>query len=213
MSAAPTLAVSPALVRERKFLAEPIATVTQAGEFEGYASLFDVPDLGRDAVMPGAFGASLARRGASGVRMLWHHDPAEPIGRWLAITEDHKGLRVTGKLNLAVEREREIHALMKDGAIDGLSIGYKVERARADRAAGLRRLLALDLWEISVVTFPMLPGARVSAVKRHAPWRSSPAGQSPPAGRSPGGSDRDARLAAAIRRAARSFGPAHPQER
>ena len=74
-------------------------------------------------------------------------------------------MRVRGKLNLAVERAREIHALMRDGAVDGLSIGFRVERARAERPTGLRRLEKLDLWEISVVTFPMLPDARVETVK------------------------------------------------
>jgi HK97 family phage prohead protease len=99
------------------------------------------------------------------VRMLWQHDPGEPIGRWLSITEDTRGLHVRGRLNLAVARAREIHALMRDGAVDGLSIGFRVERASPDRASGLRRLEKLDLWEISLVTFPMLPGARVGAVK------------------------------------------------
>lgn len=182
----------PALVRETKFVAEPIGRVTQEGVFEGYASLFGVPDLGKDAVVPGAFADSLARRGASGVRLLWHHDPAEPIGRWLSIAEDAKGLRVQGRLNLAVERAREIHALMRDGAIDGLSIGFRVERARTERSTGLRRLEKLDLWEISVVTFPMLPGARVSAVKT---------GRAPPLS----ARQEPAVLAAAIRRATRGF--------
>ena len=154
-----------AFVRERKFLAAPLAGVAEDGEFEGYASLFGVADLGKDVVAPGAFAESLVRRGAAGVRLLWQHDPAEPVGRWLSLVEDARGLRVRGRLNLAVARAREIHALMRDGAVDGLSIGFRVERARADRA-GLRRIEKLDLWEISVVTFPMLPGARVSAVKR-----------------------------------------------
>jgi HK97 family phage prohead protease len=156
--------------------------------FEGYASLFGVADLGKDTVAPGAFAASLARRGAGGVRMLWQHDPGEPIGRWLSIVEDARGLRVRGKLNLAVARAREIHALIKEGAVDGLSIGFRVERARQDRAAGLRRLERLDLWEISVVTFPMQPGARVSGVKRGPPT-----------------------LALAIRRAARRLFPSSPK--
>ncbi len=151
--------------REVKFLPAPLPAIDGDGVFEGYASLFGVADLGRDIVMPGAFAESLRRRGAGGIRMLWQHDPSEPIGRWIAAEEDARGLRVRGKLNLAVERAREIHALMREGAIDGLSIGFKVERARADKASGLRRLERLDLWEISVVTFPMLPGARVSQVK------------------------------------------------
>jgi uncharacterized protein len=153
---------------ETKLLAEPIVGVTDAGIFEGYASLFGVADLGKDMVVPGAFAASPARRGIRGVRMLWQHDPAQPIGRWLSIAEDARGLRVRGKLNLAVERAREIHALMKDGAVDGLSVGFRAERARHDCVAGVRRLERMDLWEISVVTFPMLPGARVSGVKRDA---------------------------------------------
>ena len=158
-----------ALARERKFLPEPPAAVAEDGVFEGYASLFGIADLGKDVISPGAFADSLARRGAGGVRMLWQHDPAEPIGRWLSIAEDARGLRVRGRLNLAVERARELRALMTDGAVDGLSIGFRVERARADKRAGLRRLERVDLWEISLVTFPMLPGARVSGVKRAAP--------------------------------------------
>ena len=179
-----------AIAREVKFAGEPIAAATDNGVFEGYASLFGQPDLGRDVVVPGAFAAALKRRGVAGIRMLWQHDPAEPVGRWLRIEEDARGLRVRGKLNLAVERAREIHALTKEGAVDGLSIGYRVERARPDRAGGVRRLESLDLWEISLVTFPMLPGARVSAVKREAcliPGAARPARA----------------LAAAIRRAAR----------
>ncbi|MBD8906831.1 HK97 family phage prohead protease [Methylorubrum zatmanii] len=130
------------------------------GHFTGYASLFGVPDLGRDTVAPGAFAASLARRGAGGVRMLWQHDPAEPIGSWLSLREDGRGLRVAGRLNLAVQRAREIDALMRDGALDGLSIGFRVVRAAPER--GGRRLLAVDLWEVSLVTFPLQPEARVS---------------------------------------------------
>jgi HK97 family phage prohead protease len=177
-----------ALACETKLLAEPIAAIAEDGVFEGYASLFGITDLGKDTVVPGAFTASLARRGARGIRMLWQHDPGEPIGRWLDIAEDARGLRVRGQLNLAVARAREIHALMKGGAVDGLSIGFRVERARHDRAAGLRRLERLDLWEISIVTFPMQPGARVSGVKRGPPT-----------------------LAHAIRRAARRLFPSSPK--
>nr|WP_249729902.1 HK97 family phage prohead protease [Chelatococcus sp. YT9] len=134
--------------------------------FEGYASLFGVPDLGRDVVERGAFRASLERRGIQGIKLLWQHNPGEPIGRWLALAEDARGLKVRGQLNLAVARAREIYALMRDGAVDGLSIGYRTERARTDPRDGLRHIARLDLWEISLVTFPMLPGARVGSVKR-----------------------------------------------
>ena len=148
---------------EVKFLGDPGLVLSGEGEFEGYASLFDVPDLGRDVVMPGAFAESLARRGVAAIRMLWQHDPAEPIGRWLSVDEDRRGLRVRGRLNSSVGRAREIAALLREGAIDGLSIGYRVVEADRDRARGLRRLIRIDLWEISLVTFPMLPGARVEA--------------------------------------------------
>lgn len=138
------------------------------GHFTGYASLFGVPDLGRDTVAPGAFAASLARRGARGVRMLWQHDPAEPIGSWLSLKEDGRGLRVAGRLNLAVQRAREVDALMREGALDGLSIGFRVVRASPER--GGRRLIAVDLWEVSLVTFPLQPDARVIRATARRPF-------------------------------------------
>jgi HK97 family phage prohead protease len=136
------------------------------GMFEGYASIFGIVDLGGDQVAPGAFAQSLAQRGARHVRMLWQHDPAAPIGSWLSIEEDWRGLKVKGRLNLAVARAREALALLRDGAVDGLSIGFRVKTARKTAGGSVRRLLELDLWEISIVTFPMLPQARITAVKR-----------------------------------------------
>ena len=153
----------PALAREAKFLAQPLARIEPDGAFEGYASLFRIADLGKDVVEPGAFRDSLQRRGASGVKLLWQHDPAEPIGRWLSLEEDGRGLLVRGRLSLAVARAREIHALMRDGAVDGLSIGFRAERSRREPRSGIRRLERVDLWEISIVTFPMLPQARIRA--------------------------------------------------
>lgn len=140
-----------------------LAKVSPTGLFEGYASLFNVADLGRDVVMPGAFAESLARRGAGGVKLLWQHDPREPVGAWLSLVEDARGLKVRGRLNLAVARAREILALMKESAVDGLSIGFRTQRSARDPGTGLRKLYKLDLWEISLVTFPMLPQARVIA--------------------------------------------------
>ncbi|WP_430913075.1 HK97 family phage prohead protease [Methylobacterium sp. sgz302541] len=135
------------------------------GHFTGYASLFGVPDLGKDVVEPGAFTASLGRRGVEGVRMLWQHDPAEPIGRWLSLAEDPYGLRVEGRLNLGVQRGREIAALIEDGSVDGLSIGFRTVSARRGRD-GLRHLIAVDLWEVSLVTFPLQTGARTAPISR-----------------------------------------------
>nr|WP_248308634.1 HK97 family phage prohead protease [Bosea sp. 124] len=158
------LATGP-FARESKFLPLPPARIRPDGLFEGYASLFGIADLGKDVVEPGAFRDSLVRRGPGGVKLLWQHDPAEPIGRWVALAEDGRGLFVRGQLSLAVARAREIHALMREGAVDGLSIGFRSEKARTEPRSGLRRLERVDLWEVSIVTFPMLPQARVTAVK------------------------------------------------
>jgi len=151
--------------RQHKRVDLALEDVSGDGSFSGYASLFGAVDLGRDVIEPGAFAASLKRRGAGDVRMLYQHDPDQPIGRWLSIREDDRGLHVEGKLALGVARAREVHELMKSGALDGLSIGFQTLRARSEAKAGVRRILSADLWEISVVTFPMQPGARVTAVK------------------------------------------------
>lgn len=153
---------------ERKAMRFDFKSVGGDGTFEGYASLFGAEDLGRDMVMPGAFARSLRQRGHRGVKLLYQHDPNEPIGIWTKISEDARGLFVQGRLLDDVARSREVLSLMRAGAIDGLSIGYHVVRAQADKKTGLRRLLQVDLWEISVVTFPMLPQARISAVKNSA---------------------------------------------
>lgn len=150
--------------REVKFAPAALA-VSEDGRFSGYASLFGKPDLARDMVMAGAFAGSLRRRGAAGVKMLFQHDPAQPIGVWDEIREDAVGLFVRGRLTIEVERAREVLSLMRAGALDGLSIGFRTVRGRTDPATGVRRLIEVDLWEISVVTFPLLPEARVAAVK------------------------------------------------
>lgn len=143
-----------------------LANIEPDGSFEGYAALFGRVDLGRDLILPGAFARSLNERGASGVRMLFQHDPAEPIGTWLAIREDATGLFVRGRLTLDVARAREVLALMRAGAIDGLSIGFRTVEGRTDPRSRVRHLVRIDLWEISIVTFPMQPEARIAAVKR-----------------------------------------------
>ena len=119
--------------------------------------------------MPGAFADSLRKIGASGVKMLWQHDGKQPIGVWTSLSEDTRGLKTRGRLNLAVARAREALALMKQGALDGLSIGFRPVRVTRDKSSGMRRIHALELVEISLVTFPMLPQARVDSVKRACP--------------------------------------------
>ncbi|SFI66074.1 HK97 family phage prohead protease [Celeribacter neptunius] len=132
-------------------------------KIEGYASLFGRCDSGGDIVQSGAYRASLAALKAKGrsVKMLWQHDPAQPIGVWDAVYEDARGLYVKGRILPELQRGREAMALIEAGAIDGLSIGYRTVKARKD-AKGHRLLTELELWEVSLVTFPMLPDARLS---------------------------------------------------
>lgn len=145
-----------------------LANIEPDGSFEGYAAVFGRVDLGRDLILPGAFARSLNERGAGGVRMLFQHDPNEPIGTWLSMREDSVGLFVRGRLTLDVARAREVLALMRAGAIDGLSIGFRTVEGRTDPRTRVRRLSRIDLWEVSVVTFPMQPDARIASVKRAA---------------------------------------------
>lgn len=150
---------------EIKEMAVSLDAISDAGMFEGYACLFGKEDLGHDIIHPGAFARSLAKRQAQGIKLLYQHDPASPIGRWTAIREDAKGLYVRGQLSLEVQKAREVLAMMKSGILDGLSIGFRTLRSRKDRKSGIRHLHELDLWEISVVTFPMQPDARIRQVK------------------------------------------------
>lgn len=150
---------------ERKYCAlGETLTVTDGHVIEGYASLFGAADQGGDVVQPGAYAGSLAALSGAGrrVKMLWQHDPGQPIGVWDEVREDARGLFVKGRVLESVEKGREAVALLQAGAIDGLSIGYRTRRAM--KGDGGRRLLTeLELWEVSLVTFPMLPSARVAA--------------------------------------------------
>lgn len=138
--------------------------VTEGNVIEGYASLFGETDQGGDVVQKGAYAGSLTRLGAAGrrVKMLWQHDPAQPIGVWDEVREDDRGLWVKGRLLDSTQKGREAAALIAAGALDGLSIGYRTKRA-VKNDKGQRLLTELELWEVSVVTFPMLPSARVAA--------------------------------------------------
>ena len=149
-----------------------LKSVTDEGVFSGYASTFNNEDYGRDVVLPGAFAKSLSRRPASKVKMLRGHDTTDPIGIWTDLKEDAKGLRATGKIILDTSRGRETYALLKAGALDGLSIGFRTIKDRFDRAKGVRYLEEVDLAEISVVTFPMNSLATVQAVKSTDPDRA-----------------------------------------
>ena len=127
----------------------------------GYASLFGQSDLSGDVVQRGAFAASLL--GLSGhLPMLFGHETAEPIGVWDRIFEDAAGLFVSGRLMGGNARADRIIRLVREGAVSGLSIGYRAKRS--SRLGAGRSLTELDLWEVSVVAFPMLRTARITQI-------------------------------------------------
>ena len=134
----------------------------QDGVFEGYASVFGVVDQGMDVVERGAFRKSL---GSRKVKMLWQHDMYQPIGVWDEIYEDERGLFVRGRLLKEVAKGREAMALLRAGAIDSMSIGYRTMEAMPEGDGRVRKLTEVDLFEISLVTFPMLPDAKITNVK------------------------------------------------
>jgi uncharacterized protein len=146
---------------ELKFAGDALAS----GEFRGYASTFGgSPDSYGDTIAPGAFADTLAKHAAasSAPAMFWAHDPSEPIGRWKSMREDQRGLAVEGKLTLEVQRARDAHALMKDGAL-GLSIGYRTLKSEFRNST--RVITQLNLLEASLVAVPANPAARVLQVK------------------------------------------------
>lgn len=142
-----------------------------SGLIEGYGSFFGNVDSWGDVVMPGAFGETLAEHKAKGTlpKMLWQHDTTQPIGVWEEIVEDGTGLRVRGRLLLEVPKAMEAYQLLKAGAIDGLSIGYRVTDGGLNEATRAYELRSVDLLEISLVTFPANEEARVLGVKASRP--------------------------------------------
>jgi HK97 family phage prohead protease len=160
-----------------------------AGLFEGIAATFNRGDRAGDIVLPGAFG----RLDSGRVRLLWQHRPDQPIGVWEELRETPEGLFVRGRLLLDVQQGREAHALLKAGAVDALSIGFTVPPggAELEAATGLRRLKRIELWEVSIVTFPADQEARIRRV------RTAPV---PPAAR--GLAEEIRRLARCLRRGA-----------
>ncbi|MBN4046374.1 HK97 family phage prohead protease [bacterium AH-315-P15] len=151
------------------------AAKAESGRFEGYASLFNLRDRSGDVVKPGAFRRTLAAKRTSDIRLLHQHKAEEPIGIWEEVAEDARGLFVRGRLILSAPRAYEAWVLLKEGAIDGLSIGYKTVRAGRTAKSQGRTLFDIDLWEISLVTFPLLTGARVMRLEGEA-WGSNGSG-------------------------------------
>lgn len=131
------------------------------GTIEGYGSVFDVEDLGGDIVAAGAFSGSL--QSGRKVKMLFQHDANAVVGVWDSVAEDGKGLRVKGRILTAIQAGKDAYELVKQGAIDSLSIGYHTLKSM-DRN-GRRVIQQADVWEVSLVTFPMNEMARIDAVK------------------------------------------------
>ncbi|MDP3657954.1 MAG: HK97 family phage prohead protease [Brevundimonas sp.] len=150
-------------VEIRSPTSSPLATRHSPLLIQGYASLWGVADLNGDVVAKGAFAASLAKTGAGGVRMLHQHESRAAVGVWDRMVEDERGLFVAGRIMDWSAEGRFAEALSRAGALDGLSIGFRSSRAR--REGRLRVLVEAELWEVSLVTFPMLPGARFRVVR------------------------------------------------
>lgn len=137
------------------------------GSLEGYGSVFSVIDSYSDIIAKGAFIASIKEHKSSGTMpaMLWQHDSDKPIGVWTDMIEDEKGLKVKGKLALDTEKGKEAHALLKMGALNGLSIGFISREWTYDAKTDIRTLTDVDLWEVSLVTFPANKKSRITSVK------------------------------------------------
>lgn len=147
-----------------------IKEIKADGSFHGYGSVFGVKDSYDEIVVPGAFVESLAEQKAKGTMpaMLWQHRSAEPTGAWSDMEEDGIGLKVSGQLALKTVRGAEAYELMTmkpRPAISGLSIGYVTREDSYDRVTGILTLKRVDLWEVSLVTFPANDAARVQGVK------------------------------------------------
>ena len=150
----------------RSFALEIRATGTD-GSVEGYGSVFGVRDNYDDVIAKGAFVDSLAAHKSEGTMpaMLWQHDSSQPIGVWSEMIEDENGLRIKGMLALGTTRGKEAHELLKMGALNGLSIGFMSKQWAYDQKTEVRTLTEIELWEVSLVTFPANEKARITGVK------------------------------------------------
>lgn len=151
----------------RKSFNLEIKAVQEDGFFSGYGAVFGNIDWYNDIILPGAFTASLAKWRAKNKMppVLWNHNDSEPIGVYTNIYEDEKGLYVEGKLLIDdVPRAKSTHALLKAGAIDGLSIGYSTKKAN-QQGNGVRELVEVELGEISIVTQPANERSVITSVK------------------------------------------------
>lgn len=154
--------------KQRLDLPLTIKSVSDSGEFEGYGSVFGVEDSYSDVVVRGAFTTTLEKWKAKGrlPAMLWQHNMSEPIGIYTEMREDDVGLYVKGRLLVDADPlAKRAHAHMKAGSLSGMSIGYMLDDYEYDKEKGVWILKVIDLWEVSLVTFPANDDARITDVK------------------------------------------------
>ena len=137
------------------------------GTFEGYASVFNNKDLGNDVIKQGAFSESIKGKKPKQIKLLYQHKTDEPIGVIDSLVEDTRGLKIKGRLAMGTQKGKEVFELMKMGALDSMSIGYRLSPDDYKYSDKLKKrtITNLDLMEISMVTFPMNPKAKITKVK------------------------------------------------
>lgn len=157
--------ISPSMLEKKKLQFDlEVKTIRQDGTFSGYASVFDLVDNHNDIIRKGAFKGTLGK-GPERIKLLWQHKQDEPIGVFTQMFEDEMGLYVEGKLLMDVQRAKEAYTLLKQGIVQGLSIGYSPLHYHIDAKSGARELTEVELWEVSLVTFPANAAANVTVVK------------------------------------------------
>jgi len=168
-----TKSAAPELWDESLDVGFEIKEVSEDGTFSGYASTFNNMDSDRDIIEQGAFTKTLNKKNIKDIKLLWYHDARKPIGVWEEMTQDQKGLFVKGRLILEVEQAREAYALMKAGAINTMSIGFSIDQDgyTIDEKRRARRIKSVDLWEVSIVTFPANKRAKIQRVKSAVPFQ------------------------------------------
>ncbi|KJV69369.1 HK97 family phage prohead protease [Candidatus Neoehrlichia procyonis] len=137
--------------------------VEEYGVFSGYASVFNTIDCQNDIIKPGAFSDTI--KTGKKIMFLWQHNKNEPIGKIISMIEDTFGLYITVKLILEIKKAKEAYLMIKKGIINSLSIGYQVVNYYIDKNSDLRIIKKIDLWEISLVTFPSNIHAQITNIK------------------------------------------------
>ncbi|QWL58216.1 HK97 family phage prohead protease [Aeromonas jandaei] len=140
---------------------------SEEGVFEAYGNVKWVVDSYREVAVDGAFKKSIARHKSEGTmpKMLWNHNPDIVIGKWIDMEEDEIGLKVKGQLALNTQKGRETYELLKMGALDSLSIGFTAPKESYGAKDNVTYLEEIDLYEVSVVTFPANKESIVTSIK------------------------------------------------